>query len=165
MKNIYLLTAISVLALSGTEVWAASETATGDIKATIVQPLTVTQQGSDGLNFGVMLNKANDVTVDTAGNRSATNSAGLVGGDTGVQAGKFDIAGPADHTVTVSTDKAATVSSGSATMEVGTFQLSNSSVKLSPEGKGEFSVGATLTVAEGQAAGEYSGNYTVTATY
>lgn len=50
MKKIYLLTAVSVLTLSGAEVWAAEANGTGNISAKIVAPVNITEQ--DALDFG-----------------------------------------------------------------------------------------------------------------
>lgn len=153
-----------MLAAGAGESFAAEATGTGNISAKIVEPVTISENGT-GLNFGIMLNSEQTVTVDTTGNRTSTVSSALVNGIT-PQAGKFNVTGPANQELTIGTNSSAIVSSGSNNMTVSNFVTSPSgTLTLSDSGAGDIAVGADLTVPSKQAAGEYTGTYTITLSY
>ena len=171
MKKIYLLTAVSVLTLSGAEVWAAEANGTGNISAKIVAPVTVTEQ--DALDFGTILaptDSAKKVKI------AAANGARSVdGGDNSIlvntnkgAAGLFNVSGAENQKITIQLPDSATLNvlGGEGTpMTVNNF-VSDPATELTLNGtSGQIKVGATLTVNQNQAEGDYSGDYTVTVSY
>lgn len=181
MKNaLFLTTALAVFALTSNAMADSSATssANGKIFAKIVAPVEITDatDSGTGLNFGTMLNKSNSVTVATNGNRSETSGVnGLVASSP--HAGQHTITGPESTKVTVKLGATtATVSNGSNTMNVTNLGIASEkdantggqSVEVETDGSTtgkKLYVGGTLAVTEGQAAGDYIGTYTVTATY
>lgn len=139
-----------------------SATANGNAAARIIAPITLT--AGTTLHFGTAYNSGGTVIVSTAGVRSGTcavsASAPLH------SAGTFTITGEPTLTYTT-TLPAGTINITNValnTMTVGTFN-SNASGTIPGGGTETFSVGATLTVAVGQASGTYTGTYPVTVQY
>ncbi|QQG36911.1 MAG: DUF4402 domain-containing protein [Micavibrio aeruginosavorus] len=180
-KRILLTTGLAVLALGalGISHQARAVSDTGDIEATIVQPITFT--AVDTLDFGnIAAPTAGTNTVVIAPNTGARTLAGggdglLIAGG-GEQDGTFNLDG--EDTLTVDIDVPAdgtvTVTSGANTMNVDVFTWAydgggattgDGSVALAVGGPDVLSVGATLSVGTAQAAGTYTGTYTVDVTY
>lgn len=135
--------------------------------------LSIVVSGTIDLNFGSVTAGATGgtVTISTAGARSNTGSVGLIGG-AGLETNAIlSISGSTGVLIDVSMTVAAfTVddAGAGAPMSVNAFDIngggSNVSVTLATN-PATFPLGATLTVAAGQAAGAYSGTYTVSANY
>ena len=166
MKKIYLLAAVSVLTLGYAEVWAAQATGTGNIRAKIVAPVTVTE--TQGLDFGTILaptDSAKKVTISTAGSRSDSGSGILVGTNKG-KAGLFNVTGAENQSMKINVPSSATLTgTGGATMTVNTFVTDPNDNLILSGTSGQIKVGADLTVNKEQAVGDYTGTYTVTVSY
>lgn len=140
---------------------AQAATGTGTATAKVLLPLTVTSTAD--LDFGVIVpgTSAATVVVSTAG----AVSCGVTTCIGTPNAGAFNVTGTADQVVTVAAGTGPfSVASGSNSMGVGTLTFSASTVTLTG-GAGSFNVGGTLSVGANQAAGDYTGNYTVTVNY
>ena len=155
------LTAIGMAGFTSGDAQAASDTGTAN--ATIVQAIGITAVNS--LEFGDILNSAaNTVTVSAAGARSATDGTQLIGGT--VQAASFNVTGDGSRAYTITLPASATVTGpGAATMTVDTFTHDAGGAPALTAGADSFNVGANLTVANGQAAGAYTGTFAVTVNY
>lgn len=139
---------------------ANAATATGTASATILSPVTVTK--ADDLNFGKIIAGASDATVTLTSAGAFTCGSGLTCAGSH-SAALFNVAGTSGEVVTVSSDATTTLTSGSNTM---TASLSPSASTLTlAGGAAQFNVGGALTVAGGQAAGSYSGDFNVTVNY
>lgn len=86
-----------------------------------------------------------------------------------VRSGIFRVSGVGNRTVNITLPTSVEISSGSNSMTVNNFVASTNSVSLpnvsETEASETFSVGATLEVGANQAAGAYSGSYTVEVSY
>jgi hypothetical protein len=159
--------AIAALAL-GTTAFAAQNTAsaTGTANARIITAISIT--AGTALNFGDVVPSAaaGTVTVTPAGVRSSAGGASL-GNSTGVAAGAFTVNGQANATYSITLPGApVTVTSGGNTMTVDTFTSNPAGTgNLGAGGSQALAVGANLNVGANQAAGSYTGTYTVTVTY
>jgi hypothetical protein len=140
---------------------ATAATVTADAQATVIQPLVVTQTNG-GMNFG-------DLSVGTVGGTliltpggglTASADVDTAGGT--VQAGNYNVAGEAGKVYTISFDASATLNSAGNTMTVDTF---TDDAPASPTVPSSFNVGGTLNVDPSQAAGTYTGSYTITVNY
>jgi hypothetical protein len=175
MKKLYSAvlagTAIAAVGLGATGANAA--TATGDAYATIVQQVTISQ--TTALDFGVIApgTTAGTAVVAASSGATPTCSGGpscLQGGNPGV----FLVQGYGGETVQISVPTAPVTltDGGSASMTAASFASSaagpGNTVTLSGSGgtgSATVYVGATLSVGANQAAGSYSGQFTVTANY
>ena len=156
------LTAIGMAGFTSGDAQAASDTGTAN--ATIVQAIGISAVNT--LEFGDILNgAANTVTVSAlTGARSATDATQLIGGT--VQAASFSVTGDNNRAYTITLPASATVTGpGAATMTVDTFTHDAGGAPALTAGADSFNVGANLTVANGQAAGAYTGTFTVTVNY
>lgn len=171
MKHLLSLTAIA-LCFCATQAMAASDSATGNSKAKIISPVTITAvTGASGdLNFGTMLSSsAHVVTVDNANGRTSTVSSMLVDDSANPShSGVFTVnnGGSAAVTATLALPSSATVSNGTDTLTVNNF-TSNF-----PTGSGNIHtgdttvmVGADLNVTANASSGDYTGTYNVTLSY
>ena len=174
------LTAAFVVALiASTNAYAqATATGTAAANATIAKPITITKTAD--LNFGIIVpngtgNGSLTVTVDTADARTiASNVDGSLLGGT-VSSAAFNVTGRPNATYAITLPAASfniTGTNTGATMSVGSFTestgvLGGTLVVGGTPGLGEhaFSVGATLTVGETQAADDYTGSLNVTVAY
>ena len=168
MKKIYLLAAVSVLTLSGAEVWAAEASDQGQIKAKIVAPVTVTEQ--DALDFGTILaptDSAKKVKI------AAANGARSVdGGDNSIlvntnqgKAGLFNVTGAENQRMTIQVSDSSQLTGAGDPMTVDNFVTEPADELVLNGTSGQIKVGADLTVGQGQDAGDYSGTYQVTVSY
>ena len=171
MKKISLI-ALGLVLLSGSamaEQESAQATGNGNAKAEIVSALQI--ESKQDLDFGKMLGQANTVTVNTAGQRSATTPAGLVQSTPtqgvievsgGVENQQITITGPVAGTSTEVTH----TTDSSKKMTVSNYQTDpNGTTQLGAGGKTTINVGADLTVGADQATGTYTGTYPVEITY
>ncbi|MDO4183954.1 MAG: DUF4402 domain-containing protein [Rhodospirillales bacterium] len=166
-KYLLPLTAIA-LCFCATQAMAANSPATGDAKAKIIAPLTITQ--SENMNFGTMLSSsAHNVTLDHADGRTSTVNAMLVDDKANApKSGKFVIknGGTSAVTATISLPASTTVSANETSLTVDTFtsDFPTGSNNI-PAGDTNLKVGATLHVTANAPAGDYTGQYTVTINY
>lgn len=143
---------------------AAQVTATAS--ATVLQPLDITL-GTNAMNFGDVSGDADNATtvvLTTAGTTSSGDGA-LVGGTP--TAGDFNVsgAGTAAYDITLPADGVVTLSGPGTAMSVDGFTDSAGGSSSLTAGTDSFTVGATLSINAGQAAGAYSGTYDVTVDY
>ncbi|WP_068075831.1 DUF4402 domain-containing protein [Novosphingobium lentum] len=166
MKKIIISAAM--VALSATAAHAASgntANATGSATAIIVSPIRITHNAGASLNFGtVTAGTGGTVVVSQAGGGSVTGDVGTVAGNSN-SADAFTVTGDLIRAFNISTSTGNTVSTGGALPSTMAFSLSAPSTGALLLGTYALNVGGTLTVGAAQAAGSYSGSYTVTVTY
>ncbi len=147
---------------------ANSASATADAKARVVNPITLAVAGTSELNFGDLVPSTSSAgavlltpaAVRTAGGGVTLGSASSVGVPT------FNVGGQANATYAITLPAAAsTLTSGANSMTVDAFTGSKATGTLSAGGVDAFTVGATLNVAQNQAAGSYAGTFSVTVAY
>ena len=134
-----------------------------DVTATILAPISISSSGD--MDFGTMVTTgtAGTVTVTPAGARSSTD-VDLLGGVP--SAASFDVTGEGNANYSIAFSSPAMLSSGGDTMTVDTFNHdAGATPSLPPGGSETFNVGATLHVGATQAAGTYSGTFSVTVNY
>ena len=135
--------------------------------------VTIVAGSSAILNFGSMSAGAagGTVVINTAGARSTTGSVVGVTGAGLISQGVFYVNGstglPIDITVT---SPAFTLTNGGDTMTVNNFNLltnagGNSGTITLAANPTTFPIGATLNVGPAQAAGTYTGSYTINVNY
>ncbi|MHC4984433.1 MAG: DUF4402 domain-containing protein [Planctomycetota bacterium] len=129
---------VGLAALGTSQAWAASANSNAD--AEVVAPIGISN--TTGMNFGRVspTGVAGTVVLDTAGSRTATNVDLLSGGT--VAAAAFAVTGGATLT-----------------------HDAGGAPALDGTGNDSFNVGATLNVGAAQAAGSYTGTFSVTADY
>ncbi len=157
----------------GSEAQAVDGTGNANATVTILnQALSITKNGSiDGGNlaFGRVLpsTTATGTVLVTATGTRTPDVVSVVGtGDFGPA--MFDVTGTplAQFTVTLPLT-ATTVSSGSNSMTVDTWEINDSDriIALTGAGTASFKIGGVLHVGANQKAGVYSGGFVVTANY
>ena len=139
--------------------------ATGNAAATVLAPLTITQNGT-GLDFGDVAGDTTSATTVVMTSAGAASSAdGAYVADNG-QAGTFDVTGGngLGYNITLPPAAVTLTSGGGDTVTVDTFTDSiGGSGTIGTEDS--FTVGATLNLSAAQPAGAYTGTYTVTVEY
>ncbi|HVR90046.1 MAG TPA: DUF4402 domain-containing protein [Novosphingobium sp.] len=140
----------------------AAATASATATAEILSTLTVTN--TRGLDFGqVAVNGAG--TLRVAGDGSITCSANLVCTGTR-QTAAFNVTGTSGVAYSaVVTTASVPLSSGANTMTLNNFSVYFPDGTTLVAGASSFNVGGTLNVGASQAAGLYSGNFTVSVEY
>lgn len=155
---------IAVAAVAGFVGFASSganaASTTGTANATLVTALSVTSGGTP-LEFGTIGNAANTVTVDVAGARTATDPSQLAGG--APTAADFNVVGNGTAAFTVTLPASVLIANGPANLTVNNF-THNAPAALTA-GAAAFDVGADLVIAGGEAAGLYTGSFTVIVNY
>ena len=161
--------AIGLAAVLPSNAQAADATATA--AATIAAAIGIANTAN--MSFGIMSpdpGNPGTVVLDTAGARTAPGgNVTLIGGGT-IAAAAFDVTGGAAATYTITLPGAdVTLTSGGDTMTIA-FATFNDSLggagTLDGTGNQSFTVGATLSVAAAQPAGNYlSAGFTVTVNY
>lgn len=159
--NAALLGAVLGISAIPSVVLAADATATAGIEATVLTPIAITKTGD--LNFGSFAadaDQAGTVVIATGGGRSFTGGASSVTTGLGtVTAASFDVTGEGTATFSITLPSSAvtlTHTDNATTMSVGTFESDPSGTGALVAGAKTVNVGATLTVAAGQAAGVYA---------
>ena len=145
--------------------YGAERSAIGQIKATIVAP--VSASSSNDLRFGMIVkNNAGDVTVDDEGNRTTTGP-GLA--TSGYSSGAIHLSGPRAQAVSVAIPGAHIYDNDDNSINVHSFTTSTDSDKLitlgSQDGKADINVGATLNVSDTAKSGVRSGVYRIQTSY
>lgn len=151
-------------------IYAQAE-ATASATATIVGPITITNV--DDMNFGnVAVNATTGGTVELApdGTRTPTGGCTLPATTGTVSAASFTVTGAADYTYSITLPSGATTitSGGGQTMTVDTWTSATNPIgAILTGGTSTLTVGATLNVAAGQAAGTYTSGteFTVSVNY
>jgi Mat/Ecp fimbriae major subunit len=157
-KKIALLGA-AALTMVSTGANAATVSATAEVD--ILAPVTLSQTA--GLDFGIVAAAGTTGTVVIANNSDArTCSVGLacVGA---ANRGAFSVVGASTYNVVITVAASTTLTGAGAPM---TLTLDPSVTSLLATGTAQtFHVGGTLNVGASQAAGTYTGQYTVSADY
>lgn len=131
--------------------------------AKIIAPLQVSN--ATALYFGTVapsLTAADTVVVSPAGAKTCGAELTCLTDDH--TAAAFNVTGEADKSYTITLPNSISISNGTETMDVDNFTGSKASGTLT-SGADSFTVGGTLDVAANQAAGEYTGTFTVTVEY
>ena len=142
---------------------------TASITTTIIQGLSVTNTSS--LRFGAMIpgSLGGTATVSPNGSLSATGTISLLTASAyPTSAAAFNLLGAPNlaYTITLPTSVTLTLQGGSNTILLTALTSSpTASGSLSSTGTGALKVGGTITVSSSQAAGVYSGTFTVTLSY
>lgn len=164
-RKMYTGLAATLLALGVLSSPTFAASTTGNAQAVIVTPIAISE--SQSMNFGSVGpdTAASTVVLDTAGAVSSA-TADLVPG-TGAAAGVFAVTGEANFTYAISLPASATLTSGANSMTVDTWTTATGSGSATLDGTGNdtINVGATLNVGASQAAGTYTGTYTITVDY
>jgi hypothetical protein len=173
MKKLAILFAgLFIMAISVQNVNAQSSASISDAEAgaTIIAPLTLTNDLS--LEFGKIVKSTTggDVVITAEESPSRTPSGGLtfIGGDTWRPA-KFTVTADDDQSFSITKDATITLDgpTGTGTDEMTiTTSISGSTTGVSTSGGlYEFYIGGTMPVADDQIIGDYSGVYEVTVQY
>lgn len=120
------------------------------------------------LSFGSFVaGNGGTVTVSPGGLRSQSGGVVLVGQGSTYTAASFRVSGTsnASYTITLPTDHVVLLVDGANTMALNGFVSNPVSGTLSGGGSQMIMVGATLVVGGAQAAGNYTGSYSVTVNY
>ncbi|MBX9815922.1 MAG: hypothetical protein A4S12_09470 [Proteobacteria bacterium SG_bin5] len=160
MKKIVML-GLAGLASFGVAAPAAAQTATGDVTVRILQAITVSKTAD--LNFGRVVagTAAGSVVVGEDGARTCPAALRCLGTSTGAA---FAVTGTAGETVAVSIDTPSIqLTSGSNKMTVAL--VTQTKTMTLATGPNAFRVGGTLSVGAAQAAGTYTGQFTVSVNY
>ena len=135
---------------------------------------TIVVSGVVDMHFGTMTETGagGTMVLNTAGARTPTGGVTAVTGAGLASQGEFSLSGSTGLAIDVSMTAAAfTVSNGGGdTMSINNFNLrtnaGGSSITVTLAAATEtFPMGATLNISAGQAAGDYLGNYTMSANY
>ncbi len=149
----------------------AQETATASSSATIVAPIAIAQ--SADMNFGNVATNSigGTVVLTTSGSTSITGGLTLPANTGTVTAAAFEVTGEANYTYTIALTMGAIILQDDAgtqnQMTVDNFVSNPDATGALTSGVQTINMGATLNVADGQAAGVYrnSGGLTVTVNY
>lgn len=159
------IASLLMLASAGSAQAATGSTATvtGTASANIVTVLKVTHNTGTSLQFGrFTAGTGGTIVVAQNGTGSVTGDVGTVNGSS-VATDAFTVTGDGTRTFAISASSSNTVAaSGGATMP---FSLSVPATATLAAGSATVRVGGTLTVANNQAAGAYTGSYTLTVSY
>lgn len=159
-----------VFAVAATMSYAAENvTAQGQAKAKIIQAATLTHVDNAALDFGTLVADADGGTVTLSAAASPTvTDEGVQRVGSGATTDHFTLGGlDSATTYTLSVQSPVTITKaggGPETMSVAPT-LSETTVTNPAQATRDIYVGGVLTIGNNQAAGNYSGNYTVTVTY
>lgn len=155
-------TILSIITVLSMPTIASAITVNGDVSVIILGALSATQ--TQAMNFGRVLPGASAgiVTLSAAGAATST-TLGTYGT---ASAGHFNITAQPSTLLTIGFGNG-TVTNGSNTMAVDTFTSTSvpTNNTTDPTGLLALNVGANLHVGANQAAGTYTGTYTVTVSY
>ena len=146
---------------------AESTSTTGTAKAKIIQAAVIEEASGAALDFGTIVADTDGGTVQvTASSNPARNPSGIKVAGNDFSADHFVMSNlDADTEYSVAVDPSVTLSKQGATDMSATLVLSNGDSTVTGVTTKDVYVGGTLTVGANQAAGEYSGTYSITVTY
>ncbi len=173
MKNIskILAAATAILFSAAATEASAQATATASATATIVTPIDISKTADmDFGNVAVHASTGGTVVLAPAGTRTSTSGVTLPATAGTVTAAAFTVSGQASYTyaITLPTGTTQIEDANSNTMDITLFTSSPATTGvLSSGGTQALTVGATLTVVGGQAAGVYTtgSDFSVTVNY
>ena len=165
------LTIFFFAASSTSNTASAQATATASASATIVTPISISKTAD--MHFGnvaVSASAQGTVVLAPAGTRTATGGVTLPATAGSPAAAAFTVSGEANYTYAITLPSAdiQLVNPSSVYMDAGSFtSFPSATGTLSAAGNQTLTVGATLEVAAGQAAGTYTttANFDVTVNY
>ncbi len=145
-------------------VGAPSVSAAATASAKIYQPIAIKKTAD--LNFGAMIATPNagKVVLDAAGVRTASGGAVLASA-AGVSAAAFQVDGEPNTSYSLALPASISITSSGNSMTVDSFVADANTTLLDSKGTQAFNVGATLGVGANQAAGLYTGSFSVTVAY
>ena len=142
--------------------------ATADARATIVAPITITWNNVN-LEFGSIIAGNGWVKVAAADDARTFQVAAMNPGDQGdtPSAAQFTVGGSTTYgfDITLPADGVVTLTNGTDTMAVNTFESSEGTTSALVAGTKDFNVGATLVVTDAKSSGLYTGTFDVTVAY
>ena len=163
MKKIALVAALAAFSVPAVAAPGDTDTAQGSATAEIVAPISITHNLGAALAFGTLTaGNGGTVSVTTGGVATPSGEVTVLTGST-TSADAFTVTGDPSRSFSVTTT-GGSVTSGTNSMTF-TTAVDNTSETLSAGGTFALSVGGTLTVGSGQAAGLYTGSYDATVTY
>ncbi len=162
MKIKALLAAGAMAAFVAAPFAANADSASATASATVAAPLTISKQAD--LSFGVIAptGAPGTVTISTAGARTSSAVDLLSGGST--SAASFDIAGEGTSSYSITIPATATLT-GSGDDMIATLSDDAPGSPALSGGAATVNIGAELAVGASQAAGAYSGTFSVTVSY
>lgn len=164
VKALALAGLLAGVALSAQAARAATSSSAG-ATADIVAPIAISNVDPTGLVFGQIVPTANG-TVTIAPDGSRTSTGVQVVPSSLANAAHFQVTGNAANTYSIALPSAITISNGPNNMTVDAFTSTPSGTgTLDGTGKQNVNVGATLRVSNNQAAGRYTGTFTVSVAY
>lgn len=163
MKFKALLIAGATAAVVVSPLAAKADSASASASATISAPLTISKTAD--LSFGVIAPSASQgtVTISNAGSRTGSNVDLLSGGT--ASAASFSISGQSNASYSISIPGNATLTSGANGMTATLTSDAPTTPSLNGSGQATVNVGGELGVGANQAAGSYTGTFSVTVAY
>ena len=165
------LVSAALLAMSLVGNASASSTATGTATATVVTPIAIANSNPN-LRFGSFstASAGDTVVIATNGARTLTGAVGVGTGQNAFGAASFAVTGDSNLTYAITLPATAqTITTGiglpTQTMAVTSFVSNPSGTGTLSSGAQTLLVGATLTTVALQAAGVYTGSFSVTVAY
>lgn len=144
----------------------ASSTATASATATIISPIAITKTADLAFGNIVAGTTTGTVVVSSTGTRSNTGGVTLPTATPGtVTAAAFTVTGLANATYTIVPAVVANPTSGSNSMTLTLNANPSGTGTIGSAGTQVVNVGGTLNVGANQAAGAYTGSFTVTVAY
>jgi len=165
MKNITKAIAFALVIL-GFSATSYAQTASANASAKILAGLTLTK--TVDLNFGTMTVPTSPatVTITPGAVLSSTGTITLLAQAPTASVASYNVSGDNNANYAITLPANTTITSGANTMTVDNFASSGGlNHALNGSGLETFTVGATLNLVSGQAAGSYTGTYNVTVTY
>jgi hypothetical protein len=164
-KKVLGLLTFATLAYSG---FSQAQSATANFNANSQIAAAITLANTASLNFGnVVPGTGGTVAISSTGVRTLTGGLVAAGGTTTASA--FNVSGTPSTAYTITLPASASLTGPGAPMSVAfsAGQVTGGSLSrtLSAGGTDTFSSGGTLTVANAQTAGTYSGVFTMTVAY
>jgi hypothetical protein len=159
MKKVTVLGAVMAAALYAGQARAANSVSAG-ASVEIAAPISITQTTALAFgNIGPSVD-AGTVTISLAGAQSVTGGVTALGGT--VAAGAFSVTGASGATYSVTVPGTVSLTGPGTAM---TATLTNDGGGSLTGGTDTFNIGGTLSIGASQAAGSYSGTYTVSVNY
>jgi hypothetical protein len=171
-KTLVIIAAIVMIAGFSTSLLAQNTIQT-DAAAKIVSALTVSNHDANGLHFGTMTipTAATTVVVTPDGTRTGGANITMLAQTPTYHVASYDVTGDGTATYLISLPTSDVTITNQAdntkTMIVNTFKSSKGTTNIGTlvAGADTFTVGATLNLGIGQAAGLYTGTYDVSVAY
>ncbi len=158
--NLVMAGAVMATAILGTSSAAQAASADATARATILQPVAITNNAA--LDFGTIVPNGTSATVSVS--TAGTRNCGTLVCVGSAAAASFGIAGTTGQTVGITVAPTVTLSDGNGNNMVATLTGSATTLSL-VSGANAVTVGGALAVSGSQLAGNYSGTFTVAVEY